>query len=876
MTNKILSIILLCCMLLSVTNTYAKTNVDTVDSAIVDVVTGLGLMDYESDGDFHGEKVMTRRDGAEVFARILFGSNSVSASVPVFKDVEDNSYIHSLCDAGIVSKAELFRPNGELSLEQAVTMLTRLMGYEVIAASAGGYPYGYLNAAAAEDILDGINTVGSDRSITKYTMALMLYNALEAPRLENISYGDEASYRKNPSSTILASMGITTVDGKIVANEYASVESIAESAPGYVTLRSSQDGTICTYKLGISSDVAAMLNLEGVFYIKNSNGLRDELLCAEFENLDTLTVTGPEIISVSDEELIYLGEDDEEEVAEFSPDLAVVYNDKSISGDKFIYLQPETGKVVLYRFNGDKEYKTAFVYDYETALAERSYDTGVIVKNPGNGTTTYDFADYTSVKVVKDGKEAELDDIEEWDVLHFARSADGDHATIEASSKSFIHGKINGINDGDVQIGEETYSVDGTVISDNIYGALSLGDTAKFYFNANGKIFAYVTDKIMERLMYGYILAYAPGRGIDGNVRFKVLNEYGVVTSYDAADKIRVNVAGTGESYWVINGTHSECPRLFDAEDNVIGQLVKYKLNTNNEISSIELAQNLEETNVPSDNSTFSLVRSGVLRYDNYNGGRFDNQYIMTTKTKVFLIPEDRDVDKMEVTTPGTAFTGIYNNVLIPDGQVYIYNVNQYCQPEYVVYHVQPKYTPNNDSATLVINKVVHSIRSNGDEGYKLYGYASGKSVVHFLSDDIDHTELNQGDFALYKTDSNGIIVGLRKIYAYNPSEANFVESISSNSTSRNDAVDWRGDITVFSGNAYSVTPDGGYVVMSTDLPWDVKRGFKSSANYYLFDTENKEIRPAKYTDLHCSSANPAKVVARMRRAAVTDIMIIE
>jgi len=597
---------------------------------------------------------------------------------------------------------------------------------------------------------------------------------------------------------------------------------------------------------------------------------------AELEDLESLSIPGTRIISVSDSELVYLDEDDEAETLLLADDIAVIYNESSVKGDNFIYLQPETGSVNLYRFSGSKQYLTAFVYDYEVEIAEKSYENAIVVKKPGQISFTVDFSDCDKIRVVRNGKPAKLQNVLKNDVLHIAYSADRESVIVDANSKSFVHGRLNGNSSDTVQIGEETYEVAGNVITAETCGSLSLGNTASFYFDKNGRIFAYETDSILENVMYGYIIASSKGSGISGNLRFKILNEYGVVTVYDVENKFRVSVAAQSETYTVVNGTANECSLLFDNSGKVISQFVKYKLNADNKISSVELAQNLTDGRSDYDESNFSLVRSGALRYDNYNGGRFDNKYIMTTQTKVFVISEDGDDAKMKVTTPGTAFSGIYNNVILPDGEVSLYNVNQFYQPSFVIYTGKPNYTPANDSNTLIVNKVVHSIRSNGEEGWKLYGFSGGKKVTHFISDDIDHTILSQGDFALYKTDENGIIMGLRKIYDYDASAANFAESISTGSSAKNDAANLRSDIVVYSGNAYAISPDGGYVVMSTELPWDSKRGFKSSAYYYVFDTEKEEIRLGTSADLKCSGNNPVKVVARLRTAAVRDFLIIE
>lgn len=842
------------------------------------MAVALELMEPDADGAFHAERVMTRSEGARVFGRILFG-NAVPEAEGVFRDVDAESRIaDALCAAGVLSPSELFRPNAELSFEQGLAMLLRTMGYEPLAEQNGGFPHGYFKIASSKRMLNGQPDNFIDSAMTKGRMAMLLYRSLEQAWLAPKSYGDK-TYHEDENKTILSELDVTIVEGKITANSFSGIGGAAKAAPGYVTILSAKGGERLACRTGELVADADILNLSGRFYIRTEGDMTKTLLYADFGRLEKLIIPAAALISVSSSSIVYQAEENfREETAELDEKLAVIYNGGSILGDYGLYMQPQVGEIILYRQAGSEAYNTAYVYDYEVALAERPVPDGVLVKQ-GNGTATIDLSETDIARVTKDGSEAALSDVEEWDVLHLAYSADRNTVSVEISSEGKVHGMLNGFSAEEVEIDGKFYPVQKGLIESAAFGQLYGGKTAVFFHDKYNTVFAYELDEIMERVLYGYLLGMDRTTGVGSGLQFKILNEYGVVTVYGCEDKISVVTAGSHDQYTIRDGSQEECPLLFDGSDALVNQLVRFRISSDGKINKFELAQDITDGAHPLnsqgyDEGNFTLVLSGQPRYDNYNGGRFDNRYIMTSATKVYLISEDGDDTKMEVTTPSKAFAGIYKNIVIPSGEVLLYNSNEYFQPEIVVYHVQPAYTPTNDSATLVVNKIAQAVRSNGEIGFKLYGYSNGAAVSHFLSDELDAHSLKQGDMLQISTDANGIIVGMRKIYSY--SDENYVESISGSSSSQNESADWRSDICVMAGNAYGVTPDGGYLVMSTDLPWDVRRGFRVSGKYYLLDTKKQEIRVASSSDLKCSSDSPQRVVVRMRRALVTDVLIID
>ena len=104
--------------------------------------------------------------------------SDASGSNP-FSDVPSNHWaaadIAALTDRGVitgVSESE-FAPEENVSIEQAIKMLTIATGYEPYALQNGGYPIGYMVAAATAGITKGISAQAGE--ITRGTVAKLLY-----------------------------------------------------------------------------------------------------------------------------------------------------------------------------------------------------------------------------------------------------------------------------------------------------------------------------------------------------------------------------------------------------------------------------------------------------------------------------------------------------------------------------------------------------------------------------------------------------------------------------------------------------------------------------------------------------------------------------
>jgi len=150
---------------------------------------------------FGGDSLVTRQQFALFTARIatalpnrfVVGANSSIKTNTAFVDLVDKTYTPAIdyCYAeGIIlgrnEKNTIFDPTGSIKFAEALTMLTRALGYTGLT-----YPTGFMTKAADPDVgLIGnhadfpMGNIGQDKAINRAQMAMLLWNFLLSERRE--------------------------------------------------------------------------------------------------------------------------------------------------------------------------------------------------------------------------------------------------------------------------------------------------------------------------------------------------------------------------------------------------------------------------------------------------------------------------------------------------------------------------------------------------------------------------------------------------------------------------------------------------------------------------------------------------------------------
>ena len=177
-------------------NASAATFADVADTAsyaeAVNALAALGAISGYEDGTFQPNNNITR---AEVATMVVAALNMTadaqnSGATTQFTDVNEKAawaagYVNVGVAQGYISgmSATEFAPQDNVTYAQILSMLTRILGYGEFAEARGGWPNGYLTAAATAGILSGVSA-GANDAVTRAQVAQLIWNAVQAPVLD--------------------------------------------------------------------------------------------------------------------------------------------------------------------------------------------------------------------------------------------------------------------------------------------------------------------------------------------------------------------------------------------------------------------------------------------------------------------------------------------------------------------------------------------------------------------------------------------------------------------------------------------------------------------------------------------------------------------
>ncbi len=159
-----------------------------------------------------------------ILAGRMVGINEAAYTGPsIFTDVKENntafSYIHSLHAKGaMVGSGGRFRPNDAVTMEEAVMVLGRLLGYQDMAAEELQGWNAYLNTSPCKDMAKGVRIVSPRQLVTKQDAVALLYNSLRVPMCRINIEGEKISFSADdPDHTLLhVYFGYREINGQIL------------------------------------------------------------------------------------------------------------------------------------------------------------------------------------------------------------------------------------------------------------------------------------------------------------------------------------------------------------------------------------------------------------------------------------------------------------------------------------------------------------------------------------------------------------------------------------------------------------------------------------------------------------------------------------
>lgn len=149
------------------------------------LLSGLGIMVGDDDGNFHLDSYVTRAEMSKIAVASSSYKNTVALGLQFspFSDVPSSfwgaPYVRAAVSAGIVKGYidGTFKPDGTVTYEEAITMMLRVLGYTDSDFGAS-YPYGQVGMAENLKMTEGMNS-GIGQPLTRRQVAILVCNALD-------------------------------------------------------------------------------------------------------------------------------------------------------------------------------------------------------------------------------------------------------------------------------------------------------------------------------------------------------------------------------------------------------------------------------------------------------------------------------------------------------------------------------------------------------------------------------------------------------------------------------------------------------------------------------------------------------------------------
>lgn len=729
---------------------------DTRFEEPVQVLAALGIMvgDKES-GLIRPDDEIKRSEVAKMAIHAL-GLEDVAESSrhkSNFHDVADDhwatGYINVAHSQGIVigDPDGNFRPNDSITYAEAMTMLVRILGYEPVAETKGGYPSGYVVVGSDKGLNKNVSGT-SNEAILRGDVAYMTYNALTVKLMEQVGFGNNLSYEEVDKTLLEDRLGVTKGEGQITAIEGTSLTGDSTLKKGQVQI--DEDEIFET-----SYNINNLLGYKVVYYsIENDNGENEIILATLKKDANkTLTINADLFDKVTEKSgnkavSYYKSESTSKTTtAELDKKAILLYNGKTEDlTDEILNIKDKSGRMTLLDTNKDGKYDVVFVTEYENMVVEEVTSSHKIIDKYGKPSLKLDPEDTSiSFKISMGLEEVKLSDLEEYDVLSIAASKDKEIYDITVTRKS-VEGKIKEIDDDSVTINGEEYK-----IASNYKESLPMGTEGRFYLDIENKIAAVDTAATISE-NYAYLLRAHTDTNTE-TTSFKMYTSKGEEVTLQANEKIKFN----GKS-----GTLSEdVVNAFKSEGETVRQLVTYDLNSDGKIVAINTAKDNTQTGSVDENH---FTMNHVLKDAEYNKklGKIGNINI-DKNTIIFDIPADStSVSDYSIASIDMFEDGAKYDITVFDKQ------DDFTAKAIIVSNAS--FQTNADASIAVVNKISGATNSDDIETDKLYAFVDGEEKVLIAEEKGilvkgENQKLQNGDIIQYKTNENGEIINIRVLF---------------------------------------------------------------------------------------------------------------
>ena len=617
------------------------------------LLRSMGVFTEDDEFPLDMSEPVTRAEFLTYAMRLRGSDIPVGSSEQFFSDVPtDSGYFavtSSAFELGYISgwQGIAFRPYDDITIAEAITILGRMLNYDVYADERGGFTPGYFAAAKYGDLYLGVND--NTTSVSFNLMVDLMENALDAKMLDVVSYTSDgkAEYIFNEDMTILTEYwNAQEIKGVVTANEYGSITPGTNGEEGCIQI----DGK--RLKLNYESYNKYLGYKVRGYYSKTEDVL---LYIGTVVNGQVTEIDLSDIEGVSDSAstvtFSYTKANGKRATESFSRDAVVIYNGKSVGRANITsaLLKADGGKITLVGT------------DLVTITAYQTIVVAAVDSEEGEEVIYDLYEDYTKALRLKnidwslddkDGKKLEISSLKKYDVVSVAKSLDGQLVKAIVSTKK-VEGKVSSVEksgspDMRVTIGGVEYELRNLSVSADFDGDkywsenVKLGSDGTFLLNYEGHIVGFYSAK--KNNILGYIVDIQPNgrRGLNKELEAAVFvqgSEEFVI--YNLADKVTID-GNKLKNFDEITAYFMEKDEYGAPTDVFKKQGIIFDINSDREINRIDTAYFDEEHEIDRDATLYLANKptDPALRFK--SAGKLGDKFNWTLSESLMICqPED-------------------------------------------------------------------------------------------------------------------------------------------------------------------------------------------------------------------------------------------
>lgn len=748
----------LICAVLSIVmilGTAVCANADVSSSAeyipASEMLESLGI--YKID---NGNTAITRGEFVQIVSNILNYKSRPSATDGQFVDVTashaNSGAIYNLTQRGIISGYDktTFKPDSYLFFEDAVKILLSAMGYDpLIKAENGQYPAYHVALASSQDMLDNIDKkIG--QTLNVYEASQIIVNALEADMFVQTGFGEDKSYEiRSDYSMMTEYMHLEKIEGLLSDNGFSALTGDSEISPSNVLIGNTEYRTA-------DSNASKFLGYNVVAYVtKEDNGVEEVVYVKPDETVQVFSVPASRLnkddSDFSATNIVYTTIHGKVSRLKVDKKADFIYNGKAYTDLRTDDLKLSSGKIVLIDNDGNGTYEVVYVYDPQIIVASNTNIYSDLIYNI-DSVIPYSIADAEKVVITKEGKEATLSDIKEWDVLMIYESEDGTFIEIEICSEKVV-GVINNITRP-----AQTLGINGEYyhVSDiSIFDEVSIGKKYEFCVDTERNIIA-VKQINVDESSVAYFVAAIVDEGIEKGVSVKLFTENGAHRVYKCAEKVRIDDNSSMTADQIVAYLNA----------NASESLITFKLNEDQQIREIRTA--FEGAELPIERQGdlhmyYDLMGSDLQWYAPSRS--FANTAVLDVNVKIIQVPalsgDETFKNYADEDYSVRNFNYFSNTAKYGNFKIYSFGADD-GRGDYLLLFAAGA---DKFDYPIVVNKITKTMNDKGEEREYLYGFDKSGDVelMSAESNTFSAVGIKTGDVIRCKRNIIGDVSGVIK-----------------------------------------------------------------------------------------------------------------